>query len=169
MQLLFERRALAVAPAKSITRISDELFTSLFVLNSEFKFAPVVEKAYWLYRQKQRYRLSPVAPQEWGDDRFGDFIGECTLHDDMVWSLALSQSCLDDRAFMQWLEAQKTAFEKQLKTAARLDQALPGYQSQLPYYQRAYCSALSFSLYSSMQQAGIAALDYRRALIKSPD
>ena len=50
---------------KQIDQIEMELFTSLFVLQSEFKFNPVPGKSYYMYDTGTGYKLLLVAPHEW--------------------------------------------------------------------------------------------------------
>ena len=50
LESLAESRALTSIVPKHIEQISSELFTSLFVLHSQFHFKPVVGKHYWLYQ-----------------------------------------------------------------------------------------------------------------------
>ena len=48
-------RAAVAVPAKRIDQVTTELFTSLFVLESEFAFKPVPGKPYYLYQQETRF------------------------------------------------------------------------------------------------------------------
>lgn len=51
LESLVQSRALISVVAKHINQISSELFTSMFVLHSQFQFKPVMGKQYWLYQR----------------------------------------------------------------------------------------------------------------------
>jgi hypothetical protein len=93
---LTRSRAQRALPAKRVDQISSELFTSLFVLHSDFSFKPVPGRRYCLYRKADRFRLSLIAPQEWGDARFGQYIGECVLQPDLTWTLRFDERAARD-------------------------------------------------------------------------
>lgn len=157
-------RPRVAVPPKHIDQVSRELFTSLFVLESAFGFRPVVGRAYWLYRVGERFRLSLVSPAEWGaGDPFGQPIGECVLRPDLTWTLALDESAAGDAAVLALIEARRERLAERLVTAERLEQALPVFEERLPFQQRALAAGLAHSLRRSMEQAGIAALDYQTA------
>lgn len=164
--LLKEVNELARSPAKDIIQIANELFTSLFVLQSEFKFRPVVGQSYWLYQKQQRFRLSLLSPDDWNNHSFGTYIGRCELHDDITWSMELSSTTLNNPVFMNFIGKQREVFEEQLRKSTNLKDSLPGYQQNMPFYQRAFLTALSRSLGISMGKSGISALNYEQALLK---
>jgi hypothetical protein len=153
----------AVIRAKNIQQISDDLFTSLFILHSSFKFKPVKGKSYWLYQSERKFQLSLISPQEWQDRSFGKPIGCCQLHSDMTWTLELTEEALADGDFMAMIGKRKAAFEKNLQQASKLIDILPGYQQHLPYYQRAFSGALAHSLKVSMIKSGISMLSHQTA------
>lgn len=153
----------ATLPPKHIEQVSVELFTSLFVLESDFNFKPVLGRAYWLYRKEGRFWLSPVPPQEWHPMVYGRYIGECRLQQDMSWTLMLADDVAGDPAFMCELEEKRARFERSLEAAVTLDDALPMHESNFPFYQRAFAYALAHSLGASMDHAGIRGLSYDEA------
>ena len=175
--LLQEMNALAlakhVAKPKPVTQIANELFTALFVLQSEFKFKPVFNKPYWLYHhstqhlnnRQNHFKLSLISPQEWKDNAFGEYIGECELHKDMTWTMTLSDQIQADSPFMLFLKNQREKFDQRIQQQEKLDDVLPGYVKSRPFYQRAFISALSVSLGHSMQRAGIAGSNFDQALL----
>jgi len=77
MDMLLAHRHFTEIPAKNIEQISAELFTSLFILQSEFKFRVVTNRSYWLYRNQDAYRLSIIRPSAWKNRNFGKFVGKC--------------------------------------------------------------------------------------------
>lgn len=154
----------AALPPKHIEQVSVELFTSLFVLESDFNFKPVPGKDYWLYQKEGRFWLSPVPPQEWHPTVYGRYIGECRLQEDMSWTLLLADEVANDTAFMRYLEDKRERFERDLEEADSLDDALPVHESRFPFYQRAFAYALAHSLGTSMEHAGIRGLTYNEAL-----
>lgn len=162
LQSLNESRTRVPAVAKSVIQVSSELFTSLFVLHSQFHFKPVIGKPYWLYLKSGLFKLSLVSPFE-GGKSFGSFIGECQMHQDITWSLELSEEAEKEKALMDFINAKKNEFEENLKSLSTLEKALPFYHDKLPFYQRVYASALANSLKSSMSLSGITRLNYSQA------
>jgi len=164
LALLEESRAPAVmAQPKQIQQISLELFTSLFVLESDFKFKPVRGSNYWLYQKNGRFWLSPIRPDEWREEVYGRYIGECELHEDMTWSLELCDEASNDSKLMAFLEQRWQAFETAMDETETIEEALPRYQGQMPFYQRVYAFALAHSLRASMVGSGIQTLSYSEA------
>lgn len=151
------------APAKNIQQISSELFTSLFILNSQIRFKPTLAKTYWLYAKNNQYRLSLIAPQQWTPARYGRYIGACELQTDLTWTLELSGDCAEDRAFLQEIANQRLQLEEKMQQAEKIDDVLPVYLETLPFYARVLASALAESLKRSMQKEGIAGLSFHQA------
>lgn len=150
-------------PPKHVEQISGELFTSLFVLESDFSFKPIRGRVYWLYRYGERFALSLLSPQQWRAATYDQVIGQCELHDDLTWTLELSEDAADDEALMQKIADKRASFERDLQDAETLDAILPVYQQELPFYARVLASALASSLGNSMQQSGIRGLNYEQA------
>lgn len=150
-------------PAKPVSQIADELFTSMFVLNSDFAFKPVVGNSYWLYQKQGRFRLSLISPEEWSEQVYGFCIGCCTLHEDISWTIELTEKAAADKKFADYLQSRRGQFEKDLQNADKLETALPGYMEKLPFYQRMLTTVLTYSLKTSMHKSGIAALTYEEA------
>lgn len=163
LDTLAASRTLISVPPKQIDQISSELFTSLFVLHSQFHFKPVVGKSYWLYREHNVFRLSLISPKEWGDGRFGQFIGECQLQSDITWTLRLDDSAARDKELMTLITVKRKEFEDKLRNADTLNDVLPVFEASLPFYQRVFASALANSLGASMQKSGIHTLNYSQA------
>jgi hypothetical protein len=147
-------------PPKKIDQIAGELFTSMFVLESEFAFRPVAGKDYYLYRKDGRFRLSLVGPDQWGGGLFGRFIGRCVLERDITWTLEMDERAAKDQQLNEFIQIRKRDFETLLETAEQLGDTLPVYCESLPYYQRLFASALANSLGKSMQLSGIKDLTY---------
>jgi len=160
---LVESRASISVPPKHIDQIASELFTSLFVLHSKFQFKPVVGKTYWLYRRSNTFHLSLIAPQEWGGSGFGQYIGECVLHEDITWTLELGTQAVNDQNLIKLIENRRKEFEQALSTVKIVDEVLPVYLQSLPFYQRVFASALASSLKVSMCKSGIQGLSYNQA------
>lgn len=152
------------APPKPITQIASELFTSLFILECRIRFKPVLDRKYWLYRKGDNYHLSLIGPKEWHPSLSGHYIGECRLHPDLTWSLALSEETQNNRLLMEELHSRRQAFDKKLESAEQLNEALPVFVNDLSYHSRVLASALAFSLASSMRQTDILGLSFDQAL-----
>ncbi|TVP56140.1 MAG: DUF2452 domain-containing protein [Halomonadaceae bacterium] len=165
MAMLDESRgASQLAAPKTLREISVELFTSLFVLESDFRFRPVPGNGYWLYRKQGRFRLSPIGPHEWDPRVYGRYVGHCELQQDLTWTLELCPEAAQDQPLMALIEERRRVFAKQLQQAPTLAQALPGYQDAMPFNQRMFAFGLAHSLRTSMELSGIAALNYEEAM-----
>ena len=160
------KKSLQVSP-KNIQQISSELFTSLFILNSEIRFKPTPQKTYWLYFKADQYRLSLIAPEQWLPNKSGRFIGRCELQMDLTWTLALSAECKNDPAFIQKIADQRQQLEEKMQRAEKIDDVLPVYLETLPYFARVLASALAYSLKQSMQKSGILGLSLQQAKIRN--
>lgn len=162
----------SIAVPKQIEQIASELFTSMFVLESRFSFKPVQGRPYWLYREGDRYQLSLLSPQQWSATIFGEVVGQCILHEDLTWTLELSDAMANDAAFMAYIEERRRLFGEELRGAESVDDLLPVFRQQLPFYQRVFASAMAGSLGRSMQLSGIKGLSYEQArglLTAEPD
>jgi hypothetical protein len=148
---------------KQIDQIEMELFTSLFVLQSELKFNPVPHKSYWMYETASGYRLLLVGPDEWHKPYPGRFIGECVLQTDRTWTLMLSDALAEDPAFMEMIEKHRAKLHEALEGATKIEDLLPTFESSLCYYGRVMAFILGRSLLTSMQLSGIKGLDYKGA------
>lgn len=166
--LTASRTRLSVPP-KRVDQVASELFTSLFVLHSDFHFKPVPGKRYCLYRNDAGFRLSLITPAEWGDGRFGQYIGECVLQPDLTWTLRFDARAAQDHQLLALIESKRRAFQQRLAAAETLDSALPVFDGSLPFYRRVFASALAHSLGVSMRKSGIQALSYRQAQALLPD
>lgn len=156
-----------IAP-KHIDQVALELFTSLFVLQSEFRFNPVAGQDYYLYRGNAGYRLLLVGPDEWSGARPGRYIGHCRLLEDRTWTLALDPGVAADEQFMADIEARRQALQERLEAAPTLEDALPGFAAELGYYGKALTYILNRSLQLSMQLSGIHTLSYDEAKGRLP-
>jgi hypothetical protein len=163
LQGLEQHRVRASLPPKHIDQISLELFTSLFVLQSEFRFNPVPGQEYWMYMRKGGFTLSLVAPAEWHGKMPGRSIGRCILQDDRTWTLELDAPVAADTTFMAGIEKRRLAFQQTLENAETLEDILPVYDDSLGYYGKVLAFILGKSLRTSMQLSGIAALGYEQA------
>ncbi len=148
---------------KQIDQIEMELFTSLFVLQSELKFNPVPHKSYWMYETASGYRLLLVGPDEWHKPYPGRFIGECVLQSDRTWTLMLGDGLSEDAAFMNMIEKHRTKLHAALENAKKIDDVLPAFEGSLCYHGRVMAFILGRSLLTSMQLSGIKGLDYKGA------
>ena len=155
--------------AKSLQQLSNELFTSLFVLNSQIRFKPTTNQTYWLYYKNSRYQLSLIPPELWTPTKYGRYIGACELQTDLTWTLALAADCAQDPTFMQQVSQQRQQLAEKMQQAAKIDDVLPVYVATLPYYSRVLAAALAYSLHRSMQKSGLAGLSYQQAQTNLPN
>lgn len=169
LESLQEAKGHLQVSAKNIQQISSELFTSLFILNSQIRFKPTMRQTYWLYLKECQYRLSLIAPDQWMPAQSGRFIGACELQSDLTWTLELSEDCANDRAFVQELAHQRRQLEEKWQQAVKIDDIMPFYVESLPFYSRVLASALAYSLKQSMQKEGICGLSFHQAKMRLPN
>lgn len=158
------RRAVATVPPKRVEQVSTELFTSLFVLASDFRFRPVPGRPYWMYRKPGRFWLALSPPEQVSEDVYGRYIGRCELQPDMTWTLELSEAAAADPEFLALLEARRAQLDSELEGVGTLDEILPKFRGEMPFYQRVFAYALAHSLGISMDRSGIRDLTYEQAL-----
>jgi hypothetical protein len=161
---LSEQRVGALTvPPKQIDQVTTELFTSLFVLESRFRFKPVPGKHYFLYAANEQFWMGLTPPQMLGESAAGRFVGTCVLRNDMTWTLELSDAMAADSDFLAYLEQKRAALEQRLQKAETVDDVLPVYERGFDFYRRASAFAVAHSLGRSMTQAGISGLSYEQA------
>lgn len=152
-----------LVPPKQIDQVEMELFTSLFVLQSEIRFNPAVGQSYSMYANEQGYRLSLIAPHEWHKPMDHRYIGSAELQPDRTWTLMLDSAVEEDQAVMATIEKKRAALHKALETATKVEDVMPTYVPGLAYNGRVLAYILGKSLRGSMQLSGIATLTYREA------
>jgi hypothetical protein len=148
---------------KQIEQVSLELFTSLFVLQSDFRFNPVPGQDYWLYRCSQGYRLLLVGPDEWSGKAPGYCIGCCNLHQDRTWTLSLTAESANDEDLLAEIESSRAALQDRLESAEQLEDVMPSFSEHQGYYGKALTFILGKSLTTSMALSGINELSYEQA------
>lgn len=143
---------------KQSEQVLTELFTSLFVLESEFKFRPVVDKDYWLYQVEGKMKLYQFSPEEWGNRAPGTWIGKCSMGTDLTWSIEMNPSMEKDTEFQSHLAQKKLSWEKGLECLDTMEDILPEYLEDLNYHQRVMAFGLGKSLKASLGLSGQLAL-----------
>jgi hypothetical protein len=128
-------------------------FTSALVLSASFRFRPAVGQAYYLYSRGGDWRLSLIAPGEWGGRDAGACLGRCELRADMTWSLEPADDLDRQPELLAELEQLIEGFTQQLGDEGALAEHLPGYRRDLPYHQRMLATALGASLRASADRA----------------
>jgi len=128
-------------------------FTSALVLSASFRFRPAVGQAYYLYSRNGDWRLSLVAPGEWGERKAGACLGRCELRPDMTWALEPSDDIDRQPDLVAELTQLIESFTQQLGDEGTLAEQLPGYRRDLPYHQRMLATALGASLRDSADRA----------------
>lgn len=159
------------AMAKPAPQLLADYFTSILVLSATFKFKPVVNQEYYLYRLSEEWSLSLISPFEWNSERRQSYVGKCELHPDMTWTISPSDDLADRPAAIAAITSFHEAFVSKLQSDLSLEEMLPTYVAEFPYYQRLFASALSRSLRSSMTiggQLSIKGFDWLRELPRHP-
>lgn len=141
--------------AKTGEQILREFCLSTLVLSARFDFRAVPGKTYYLYRISESWNLSLIAPEEWGARLPGPYVAQCELAKDMTWALVLAPDVADDTRLLDALETHLEGFIGRISEVGRLEDALPVYESGLPYQQRMMATALSSSLQTSLLLSGL--------------
>tara|TARA_B110000305_G_C19420345_1_gene630545 strand:- start:1467 stop:2033 length:567 start_codon:yes stop_codon:yes gene_type:complete len=163
LQGLDRHRLDRLLPPKKIDQVQMELFTSMFVLKSEIRFSPLPNQRYYLYQTDGRYKLLLVGPQQWCTPYRGRYIGECILHDDRTWSMALDPAMAHDTKFMAHIEQEQEKLQSALESAETVEDVLPVFEGALGYNSRILAYILGKSLGISMELSGIKSLNYHDA------
>jgi Protein of unknown function (DUF2452) len=140
----------AVAP-KSAHRLLGDYLVSLLVLSAEFSFKPVPRKPYYLYWREGVWQLSLISPAEWGLRQQAECLGECQLGYDMTWRLIPQQEQTFSMGLQRAIEDFTALFGEQLASADALEDTLPFYVRQLPFYRRLLATGLAASLQHSIR------------------
>jgi hypothetical protein len=143
----------AVAP-KSAPRLLGDYLVSLLVLSAEFSFKPVPGKPYYLYWREGGWQLSLISPAEWGLRLPGECLGECQLGFDMTWHLTPQPETVFSAELQRAIEQFTANFGEHLASADALEDTLPFYVRQLPFYRRLLATGLAISLKHSIQASG---------------
>ena len=138
---------------KAPSALLRDWFTSALVLSASFRFRPAVGQAYYLYSRRGEWRLSLIAPDEWGQRDAGACLGRCELRPDMTWHLEAADDLDRQPELLAELEQLIESFTEQLGDDGALADQLPGYRRDLPYHQRMLATALGASLRDSAGRA----------------
>lgn len=141
--------------AKTGQRILSDYFTSLLVLSADFGFKPRPGVQYHLYLVEQRWQLSLIAPAEWGARLPGAYLGRCHLRPDMTWELEVCSGAEAKPEMVDALRAFHEGFVDLVNQQRYLEEGLPFYRSELPYYRRLAAAGLASSVSQSMALAGL--------------
>jgi hypothetical protein len=154
--------------AKPQNQVLAEFFTSMLVLSAKFKYKPVVGVENYLYWVRGEWSLSLIAPGEWSEERRAGFAGACVLQHDMTWTIAPSELLGKDNDVSDAIGRFYDAFAETLDTDRTLEEILPFYVGEMPYYQRLYASALSRSVRGTVTLGGQRSIKCREWQLRLP-
>ena len=149
--VLDDLNALVVSPAgaKAPADVLRDYFVSSLILSARFRFRPVVGRSYFLYSGHPQWLLSLIAPAQWRGSAPGEFIGRCTLREDMTWELQ-TRDLSDVEDVSRDVLAFIDAFVQGITAQGSVTASLPFYLATLPYHQRTLATALAASLQQSL-------------------
>ena len=137
--------------AKPRRQVLAELFTSMLVLSSRFKYRPAVGTRNYLYWTDGDWSLSLIAPEQWSVERQAGFVGTCILQRDMTWTIEPSEQLGESGSAIAIAVGRFfDGFAAMLDTDLTLEEVLPYHVRELPYYQRLHAYALSRSVTAAM-------------------
>ncbi|MDJ0878688.1 MAG: DUF2452 domain-containing protein [Halieaceae bacterium] len=154
--------------AKTPRQVLADYFTTLLVISAEFSFKPAPGIDYYLYLRNGGWLLSLISPGEWRGRAPGPCLGRCELQTDMTWSLAPEAGIEEDPALVEALAAFQAGFIELLDSDTALEESLPYYVAQLPYYRRLLAAGLAKSLNTSLALAGLTGHSGKTWLEQSP-
>lgn len=126
-------------------------FVSALVLSAKFAFKPVVGQSYYLYLRDDDWSLSLIAPTEWSERRSTECLARCELQPDMAWAIKPVEGVTPNATLIASLRGRLEAFLTELDSEAPLEDALPGYRRDIPYYARMLATALGRTLRCSAE------------------
>ena len=131
---------------------------SALVLAARFRFRPVPGKPYHLYCDAGTWNLSLIGPREWGRRMPGEYVAQCRLQEDMTWQLEFDQLHTNSPA-AQCLQHFAEGCARAVSAQDSLQDGLPFYARELPYFQRMLGTGLAASLRHSIRQADAVGLE----------
>ena len=138
------------AKPKEVPEWLADYFTSLLVLSASFSFKPVFNRPYYLYLDKQQWKLSLIEPSAWNDCPY-IYFAECCMHEDSSWTLQPTDNWDSNPKLVCLIKTIKKEFFNLLNTEKPLVETLPYCIQHLPYYQRLAAFGLANSLKFSLQ------------------
>ena len=157
---------------KSADQILSQYFTSLLVLSAEFHFKPVPQQDYYLYwyhnSSGSPWRLSLIEPEKLGTLSLGEFVGCCHLQFDMTWTIIPSPQLTEKTSVLNALQEFAERFQSANKNGESLEQLLPFFVDELPFYRRLAATALSSSLSRSITLSNLAGIPSQQWLTENP-
>lgn len=151
----WQRTQPSVVRHRSSREVLRDYLVGLLVVSAECAFQPRRGIAYFLYRVDSSWRLSLLSPEEWSGRQPGPFLGECRLLDDMTWSLTPAIDLAEQPALVAALELVQQGFVTWLDAEGTLEDNLPFYVPELPYYRRLTAAGLARSLKASLAESGL--------------
>jgi len=139
---------------KSESQIMNSYIKSMLVLSAEFNFRPVPEVDYDLYLWKGVKRLSliPFEKRPGGDI---EPIAHCQLLTDMTWQVEILHSEQLSSQVKTHLQDFAQHFGQYLQSKKNLQDSLPTFVEELPFYRRLYASGLAKSLSFSIERQNL--------------
>jgi len=141
-------------------------------LSAEFHFKPVPQQDYYLYWRHNSsgspWRLSLIEPEKLGTLSFGQFVGCCHLQADMTWSISPSPQLTEQTSVLTALQEFAEQFQSANQNGNSLEQQLPFFVDELPFYRRLAATALSSSLSRSITLSDLAGIPSQQWLTQNP-
>ena len=125
---------------------------SRLILCAEFHFKPVCHTDYYLYEKNHSLKLSMISPKQWGDTKFGNYIGLCQLKEDMTWTLAGGNDGSSISALKNALDQLQDNLLSDFATSDNLLKHLPFYDSRLPFHRRVLANGLAKNIDAATNQ-----------------
>lgn len=138
---------------KSEHKILSDYFTTLLVLSANFSFQPRRGVHYHLYWMGSGWSLSLISPGEWGNRCLGIYLGTCELLADMTWKLSVFADIQQQPALVEALQHFHSGFVDLVSEGKTLEEGLPYYAAELPYYRRLLAAGMASSLSRSIALA----------------
>ena len=159
-----EAQPTTIKPRSPRKVLRDYLVTSL-VVAAEIRFKPRPGVPYFLYLAQDGWKLSILSPEDWRGQQPGPCLGRCAMQTDMTWQLTPRPNIDKQPELVEALTAFRDGFADWLDQDGTLEDHLPFYVSELPYYRRLLAAGMSSSLRGSLARSGLEARSSRDWLI----
>ncbi len=154
----------SVVVVRSPREVVRDYLVSSLVVSAEFHFKPRPGVPYFLYLANTGWKLSLVSPIEWRGRAPGPCLGRCELRVDMTWQLTPAADVEEHPELVEGLEAFQQGFIAWLDADGTLEDNLPYYVHELPYYRRLLAAGMASSLKQSLTRSGLDARGSREWL-----
>lgn len=139
-------------PPVSTAQAFSAYLMSRVVLCAAFNFRVIPERTYHLYVMDSQFKLSLVAPDEWGNQHFGTPVGHCRMRTNKTWRLTITSSPAALKHIRHALLHERSHLLSDLYADARVADTLTDYDERLPFKRRILARGLAQTTRKALAQ-----------------